>query len=160
MSPIEEQSYKIIFIMQDFIEKLKKINNYLEKGVFETVGDEAVSHYKKSFRDEGFTDRSLKKWKEVKRRINPRNPKAAAATRPILTGSGELGQSINWDKGAGRKVVVRSDKVYARVHNEGLRAGRGKGFKMPKRQFVGKSAELTKKINDKVTKHLNTIANS
>jgi phage gpG-like protein len=147
--------------MKDFIEKLKKINNYLDKGVFETVGDEAVSHYKKSFRDEGFTDRSLKKWKEVKRRINPRNPKAAAATRPILTGrSGELGSSIKWDKGAGRKVVISSDKVYAQVHNEGLRAGRGKGFKMPKRQIVGKSAELTRKINGKVAKHINTIANS
>jgi phage gpG-like protein len=147
--------------MQDFIKKLKKINNYLNNGVFETVGDEAVSHYKKSFRDEGFTDRSLKKWKEVKRRINPRNPEAASAGRPILTGrSGELGSSIKWDKGAGRKVVISSDKVYAQVHNEGLQAGRGKGFKMPKRQIVGKSAEMTKKINTEVTKNLNIIAKS
>jgi phage gpG-like protein len=145
--------------MQNFIEKLKKIKNYLNSGVFETVGDEAVSHYKKSFRDEGFTDRNLKKWKEVKRRINPRNPDAAAATRPILTGSGELGDSIKWGRGSGRKVIVRSDKVYAKVHNEGLRAGRGKGFKMPKRQFVGKSAELVRKINAKVVKNIDIIAN-
>jgi phage gpG-like protein len=145
--------------MKDFIEKLKKINNYLNEGVFEDVGNEAVSHYKKSFRDEGFTNRNLKKWKEVKRRINPRNPKAAAATLPILTKSGELGDSIKHSK-EGRKVIIRSDKVYAQVHNEGLRAGRGKGFKMPKRQFVGKSDELIKKINTKVAKHINTIAHS
>ena len=146
--------------MQNLIEKLKKINNYLNNGVFETVGNEAVSHYKKSFRDEGFTNQNLKKWKEVKRRMNPRNPKAASATLPILTKSGELGDSIKWARGSGRKVVIRSDKVYAKVHNEGGRAGRGKGFQMPKRQYIVKSAELTKKINDKVGKQINTIAHS
>ncbi|MDR3132683.1 MAG: phage virion morphogenesis protein [Prevotellaceae bacterium] len=146
--------------MQNLIEKCKKIQHYLNSGVFETVGNEAVSHYKKSFRDEGFTDRNLKKWKEVKRRINPRNPKAADATRPILTGkTADLGESIKWGR-EGRKVVIKSDKVYAKVHNEGGRAGRGKGFKMPKRQYIGKSAELTKKINTKVGKQLNTIAGS
>jgi phage gpG-like protein len=145
--------------MQNFIEKLKKIQHYLDNGVFETVGTEAVSHYKKSFRDEGFTNQNLKKWKEVKRRQNSRKSKTAAATRPILTGSGELADSIKWGRD-GRKVVIKSDKVYARVHNEGLRAGRGKGFKMPKRQFIGKSSELIKKTNTKVTNRINAIAHS
>jgi phage gpG-like protein len=146
--------------MQNLIEKLKKIQKYLDKGVFITVGNEAVSHYKKSFRNEGFTDRNLKKWKELKRRMNPRDPKANSARKFILTKSGELGDTIKWARGSGRKVVIKSDKVYAQVHNEGGRAGRGKGFQMPKRQFIGKSAELTKKINAKVAKHLNAIANS
>jgi phage gpG-like protein len=158
MSPL--QMYKIFTTMQNLIEKCKKIQNYLNKDVFETVGNEAVSHYKKSFRDEGFTDRNLKKWKEVKRRINPRNPKTASATLPILTKTGELGDSIKWEQGAGRKVIIKTDKPYAQVHNEGGRAGRGKGFKMPKRQYIGKSAELTNKINTKVGKRLNAIANS
>jgi phage gpG-like protein len=159
MSPL--QIYKIFITVKDFIEKIKKMQHFLNTQVFEVVGNEAVSHYKKSFQNEGFTDRNLKKWKEVKRRINPRNPAAAAATRPILTGrSGELGDSIKWRRGGGRRVIISSDKVYARVHNEGLRAGRGKGFKMPKRQIIGKSAELVKKINTKVVKRLNNIAKS
>ncbi|MDR3350718.1 MAG: phage virion morphogenesis protein [Prevotellaceae bacterium] len=145
--------------MQNLIKKIEKIQYYLNSGVFETVGSEAVRHYKKSFLDEGFTDRNLKKWKNVKRRLNPRDPKAAAASLPILTGSGELADSIKWARGSGRTVVISSDKVYAQVHNEGLRAGRGKGFQMPKRQFIGKSAELTKKINAKVAKQINIIAN-
>jgi phage gpG-like protein len=145
--------------MQNLIEKIKKINHFLNTQLYEVVGDEAVSHYKKSFRNEGFTNANLKKWKEVKRRMNPRNHKAAA-TRPILTGTGELADSIKYRRGSGRKVIISSDKVYAQVHNEGLRAGRGKGFRMPKRQFIGKSAELTKKINAKVARHLNAIAKS
>ena len=35
------------------------------------------------------------------------------------------------------------DVVYAKVHNEGLKAGRGRGFIMPKRQFVGQDKKLT-----------------
>ena len=34
------------------------------------------------------------------------------------------------------------DVVYAKVHNEGLRAGRGLGFQMPKRQFMGQTRKL------------------
>jgi hypothetical protein len=45
--------------MQNFIKKIEKIQNFLNDKVFEVVGNEAVSHYKKSFRDEGFTDDKL-----------------------------------------------------------------------------------------------------
>ena len=34
------------------------------------------------------------------------------------------------------------DVAYAKVHNEGLRAGRGIGFQMPKRQFMGQTKKL------------------
>ena len=34
------------------------------------------------------------------------------------------------------------DVAYAKVHNEGLRAGRGLGFQMPKRQFMGQTRKL------------------
>ena len=46
---------------------------------------------------------------------------------------------------------------YAIVHNEGLRAGRGKGFKMPKRQFIGESAVLNNKISLIIDEELTKI---
>lgn len=44
------------------------------------------------------------------------------------------------------------DVAYAKVHNEGLRAGRGLGFQMPKRQFMGqtkKLGEIQRRVIDK-----------
>ena len=44
------------------------------------------------------------------------------------------------------------DVAYAQVHNEGLRAGRGIGFQMPKRQFMGqtkKLGEIQRRVIDK-----------
>lgn len=142
--------------MKIFISKIQAIQDFLDDGLFEVVGTEAVSHYRASFRDQGFTDKSKGKWKDVHRRTNPRDATKAAAGRPILTGSGELGNSINW-KRVIRDVEIVSDKIYAEVHNKGLRAGRGKGFKMPKRQFIGKSETLNKKINKKVELRLKAI---
>jgi phage gpG-like protein len=46
---------------------------------------------------------------------------------------------------------------YARVHNEGLRAGRGRGFQMPRRQFIGESKELTKKVEDIIENEIGRI---
>ena len=142
--------------MKIFISKIQAIQNFLDDGLFEVVGAEAVSHYRASFRDQGFTDKSKGKWKNVQRRTNPRDASKAAAKRPILTGSGELGNSIHWRRSL-QDVEIYSDKIYAEVHNKGLRAGRGKGFQMPKRQFIGKSEALTRKISKKVAQRLNAI---
>jgi phage gpG-like protein len=78
----------------------------------------------------------------------------ADTRRKILTGqTGDLGRSIEW-KITGKGVVTiltdpgafGSREPYGRVHNEGLRAGRGTGFQMPKRQFIGDHPELRKAI--------------
>jgi phage gpG-like protein len=157
--------------MQNFIKTIKKIEKFLNRQVFEIVGNEAVSHYKQSFTDEGFTDTGKQKWQEVKRRTNPRNfrtitrgkrkgvsvAKKKSFTKGILVQTGELKDSIVYKRGDGRSVIISSDKVYAEVHNKGLRAGRGKGFRMPKRQFIGKSAELNKKISNKIKLYLDKI---
>jgi phage gpG-like protein len=90
-------------------------------------------------------------WKEVKRRQN--GGKKAAATRKILTGeSGDLAESIQYHK-QGRNIVISAPKVYAEIHNKGLE-GKAFGkykFTMPKRQFIGPSALLMKKINKRIT---------
>ena len=43
-------------------------------------------------------------------------------------------------------VKILTDVPYASVHNNGERSGRGRGFKMPKRQFIGYSGKLNRNI--------------
>jgi phage gpG-like protein len=50
--------------------------------------------------------------------------------------------------------------VYAKVHNEGLRAGRGAGFTMPRRQFMGMHNKLNSAIIKALEKRLSTINKS
>lgn len=127
------------------------------------VGKEAVSFYKKSFQKEAW---GRSKWKEVSRRERD-NVKGADKTRAILTGkTGDLGRSIEVKEKNNLRVVVWtnpdsfSSKIpYGRVHNEGLKAGRGKGFTMPKRQFMGYSEELNQLIIEKLEIKLKQIHN-
>lgn len=120
------------------------------------IGVEAVKHFKENFQVEGFVDGGEQKWTEVKRRTNPKT-KGAARTRKILTGkTADLGRSIKYSR-SGSNIHVYSDNKYADVHNEGLNAGRGKGFIMPKRQFIGDSKELNQKIELIITTELDKI---
>ena len=132
-------------------------------------GNEAVKLFKQNFQKESFFG---KPWKNVKRRtgytaryktksgwrtrqVPP--AKGAAGSRRILTGAtGDLGRSIKTRPGRA-SFTVYSDVPYSAVHNEGRRAGRGAGFTMPKRQFIGESPELHRAIKAKIIKHLNKI---
>jgi phage gpG-like protein len=53
-----------------------------------------------------------------------------------------------------------TDKVYAQVHNEGGRAGRGKGFIMVKREFMGPSEKLDQNIEAKLTREMDKFFES
>lgn len=145
--------------MDEFIAKINRLNNFINNDAPEVIGKEAVSHFQQSFEDEAFSNRSQKDtpWKEVKRRSDPKNKTRAAGSRKILTGpTRELADSIDYHR-QGRDVAITSDKVYAEVHNKGLKAGRGSGFKMPKRQFIGKSALLIKHTTKELEKFINRI---
>tara|TARA_R110002126_G_scaffold89252_2_gene213390 strand:- start:2388 stop:2828 length:441 start_codon:yes stop_codon:yes gene_type:complete len=112
----------------------------------------AINFFKDSFKQQGFLDRRVKKWK-------PRKQKSTT-NRAILVKSGKLRRSIATKKinaSRGRAVIGILGKagVYAGVHNFGLKAGRGKGFTMPKRQFMGDSHKLNKKIKRLIRKRLN-----
>lgn len=135
--------------MDNFIRKINRLQQYINNDVKDDIGVQAVQHFKQSFQDEAFSDKSEKDmpWQEVQRR---KKGKGAAAQRKILTGeTGELGESISYNKD-GRGVEITNPKIYAEVHNKGLRAGRGKGFKMPKRQFIGDSVLMNQKIKTKI----------
>ena len=113
------------------------------------------------------------KWKEVQRRTPGTKANTYAAkhhpaqtTRKILTGdTGDLGRSIEIREAANGTVTIwtnpstfGSKEPYGRVHNEGLRAGRGSGFTMPRRQFMGEHPELNELIVKKLEEKLKQIA--
>jgi phage gpG-like protein len=152
---------------RDFTQRLENTKQFVKEKYPDIVGVESINHFKESFDNEGFTDESLEKWQDVKRR-DPNSPwygfslenknrfSEKRTTDKILTGeTGELKESITYTKTSGT-VTIRSDKKYAAVHNFGRQAkifGK-KTFTMPKRQFIGKSGILIKKIKDKTYNEL------
>lgn len=123
------------------------------KSLKDEVKDIAVKHFTKSFDLEGFNDLPVKNWKPLKRqRAEPYR------SNKILTKTGALKKSLKSRAYVGKRiwwVEIYSNLAYANVHNEGLRSGRGRGFKMPKRQFMGESKSLDRKIQTRINNRLN-----
>lgn len=150
-------------IGKQFARFTKKIEKALRRDAPRVAGKEAVRLFKLNFMDEGFFG---KRWKEVKRRrvveVSYRTKKGnrrakyrtrgkgADGRRRILTGrTGNLGRSISSKPEVGQVTVI-ADATYSAVHNEGLRAGRGKGFAMPRRQFMGDHRKLQEALAKKI----------
>ena len=142
------------------LKDLKRFEAKVLKMVSE-MGAIGLNHFTQSFSNQGFTDTSLVKWQPRKRAsYRTRSGKIVNDnTRGILIGKGTANlRKLRKQRLDRYSIAIKSNPVtdkYARVHNEGLRAGRGKGFKMPKRKFVGYS----KSMNDKIVRMINrTIA--
>lgn len=155
---------------EQFRKKMEDVNRFAKEKVPDIVGVEAVDHFKESFDREGFTDETLQKWPDVRRRdpdsewfgFQPGNKKQFSQARTvakILTGdTGELREAITYRKEPG-KVIVSNDKPYAHVHNYGGTAkifGK-KSFLMKQRKFMGPSKTLAIKINDKIFREITNI---
>lgn len=110
------------------------------------IANEAKNHFVKSFRDGGFTDNTLVKWK-------PRKSKSKRDIgRAILVKTGDLRRSVKI-KGINKSslnIIIGSDLPYAKVHNDGLSP-------MPKRKFIGNSNKLNKKIIVIIDKRIKSI---
>lgn len=142
--------------MDDLTNKLEKIKHYLNNDLKDDVGIQAKNFFKKSFRDEGFTDKKLVKWKEVKRRQDTKN-KGASSKRKILTGSTkQLHDSIDYQT-TNNGVALVSDMIYAEINNEGGKAGRNGSAVTPKRQFIGESDTLNKMITTNIQNEITDI---
>jgi phage virion morphogenesis protein len=156
--------------LKDLEKSLRTAIAFIKTKVPDIIGTESVNHFRESFQDEGFTDKSLSKWKDVKRRdpsskwygfsANRKSRRSEAATsRKILSGeSKDLAESITYSKAPGH-IIIESDKPYAEVHNDGGKAkifGK-KEFTMPARKFIGPSEDLDQKIDDKMTRELDKI---
>lgn len=98
--------------------------NRIVKRLMNDIKVELQDEFDKNFERKAFFDRP---WK----------PRTEYTTRgSLLLVTGTLRRSIS-AKVEGMRVVFLSSVGYASVHNEGLKAGRGAGFDMPKRQFIG-----------------------
>ncbi|HRO75776.1 MAG TPA: phage virion morphogenesis protein [Crocinitomicaceae bacterium] len=158
--------------LKDLIKKLDKLEKFLKTDVKTIVGGEAVKHFKQSFRDEGFTDKTLKKWDNVKRRdasspwygfkYGKKGISNAATNRKILTGETlALQDSIQWEPTASG-VQVSAKTPYAKVQNEGgdIKVFGRKTVRLKPRPFMGDSAKLREKIDELVKKRLDNILKS
>lgn len=136
--------------------------------IFEVEG---LKFIEKNFRDQGFNDSGVDKWKkrkttdragrDITRYRTNRKGTAGALTkfgredigRAILvgheTGGDKLKNSFRARKEA-RAVRFYTYKKYAKRHNEGLDG-------MPKRQFIGKSKYLNDQISKKITQQLDIL---
>lgn len=131
-----------------------KIASAFERRIPLKVGNAGKSHFKSNFQKGGFVDQNLKKWKPAKRIGKAKGAKGQYGT--LLSARNYLYNSINY-RVLPYQVIIFTRVPYAIVHNEGLRAGRGKGFKMPKRQFIGDSAVLNNKISIIIDEELTKI---
>jgi len=152
----------------DYFKRLAAAMPALEQEIVrDVIAVEAERIHAENFRAEAFIDTPVDKWQpriedlrggyyssiqDASAGLKSRKAKRGAKKRALLVKTSTL-------KGHALKGRTRNGAVefvfpleYERVHNEGLRAGRGSGFKMPKRQFVGESKVLTERINKKAKK--------
>jgi phage gpG-like protein len=160
---------------EEFQQRLKSLEKEFKDFVSYTApkiaGTVAVRLFKQNFQNQGFFGEA---WQEVQRRqpwtrthksVAKRHP--ADTKRKILTGrTGDLGRSITCKVvGDGTAIIFTdpnafsSKEPYGRVHNEGLPAGRGSGFTMPKRQFIGDHPTLRQAIMEELEQKANEIIN-
>jgi len=161
---------KISSLGPDLVKMGQKLREKITEVLPDIIAVEGKKHFEQSFDNQGFTDKSIRKWKR-RRFGGQRNKKRGGRTkayseflrkdkgRAILVShqadkkGPHLKDSIRATK-TKKQVIFSTDKPYAQVHNEGGHAGRGAGFEMPQRQFMGPSEELNKKIERKITREM------
>ena len=170
--------------------QIPNVREYFRKhkgDIAREIGNEAVRHFKDNFRQEGFVDNGVHKWKEVKRR-DPSSPwygfeyrgqrrqkgkgkstkrlnySPAATKRKILTGSSRelqdsLRYKVNPSIGENIFLSITSDKPYASLQNEGgrIRVFGKASAIVPARPFVGNSKELNDKIDRIVQERVDAL---
>ncbi len=99
-------------LSREFEKHAEELRTLAHEKLPKMVGNLAVSLFKRNFREEAFFG---EKWVDAKRKgIGD----GASASRPTLTGTGDLGRSIQYVPGDG-EVVIFSDLEYSAIHNEG-----------------------------------------
>ena len=119
------------------------------------AGTIAQSFFKDNFRQSGFVDNSLLRWKRSKRQDNPKDKDRNYKT--LLSRRNHLFNSIR-KRTQPFTAIIFTDVIYAQVHNEGGTAGRrGHSFIMPKRQFIGESRSLNRLISSKIEQEVESL---
>lgn len=155
---------KILKDIQAFKPQLEKI--------VDAMGILAVSHFTRSFSNGGFTDETFVPWKKRKRgyetykrgKRGESGVRSMGIDRGILigkSGAGGLSRSIKSKRSGFLGIKIYTYLEYAQIHNDGLmgRAWGKHSFKMPKRQFIGYSGVLNRKIISKLDVTIKRIFN-
>lgn len=124
---------------EEFRLKVNGIRAFIQRDAKVIIKNESLSHFRQSFRDEGFTDNTLDPWPDISQKTKDRKRRRNGNLSPILTDTGDLGRSLTGTI-EGNDVVISSDLPYAERHNQGLHG-------MKKRQFMGASRQLEKRIS-------------
>ena len=118
------------------------------------IANTSKNHFVEGFRRGGFmTDDSVGGWK-------PRKYKSKRSQgRAILVKTGDLRRSILVKSRAPERIIIGTEGIrYAMVHNFGLETGRRKArFIMPKREFIGDSKTLERKLIEMLNNQLRKI---
>lgn len=128
------------------ISNLKRANMVQKKVIPRIVAERARRFFELSFKNEGFTDKSLKKWPKRKRETRE------TRDEKVLYIRGYLKRSIRRTKMTPREVRIASVGIsYANYHNNGTR-------KHPVRRFIGNSRVLEKGIQKIIERELKKAA--
>lgn len=98
--------------------KKKRLETLQNKVLPVKVGNAAVNHFKQNFRDGGFRNNGLQKWKTTRRQESG-GKSAASQYGPLLSQRDHLMNSIRYVPEAG-KVTIINDLDYALAHNTGM----------------------------------------
>jgi len=106
------------FHTPDFQKAARELRTKLNRTIPVRAGTMAKNHFRKSFRNQGFTDRTLQPWRPTKSKGN----QLGAQSEGILIESGHLRGSIrvaNAQRGEVEVTAGNQHVKYARIHNEG-----------------------------------------
>lgn len=120
------------------------------------VANKTQNFFADSWRKQGWDDTGVKAWEPRKYETPKTKGKA------ILVSTGKLRRAVQNSIREKRferiHLVIDGGSIpYAKIHNEGLRAGRGAGFIMPKRQFMGDSKALRKIQIETIKKQIDKV---
>lgn len=165
----------------DFIKKLNRLSKLYTKFP-ELAAIEAVNFSKERFVRKNWVDKGVEAWKA--RKPSPEwhsdEQKKAASRGSLMVKSGRLKRSIRKTAVTRNSVTIGTDAPYAETHNEGAvinqsvnikshtrtRKGRESRveahkrrriIKLPKRQFIGESAILLRRIERLVQREITEI---
>lgn len=156
------------------IKAIEATKDFIKNDVPRIIKVEALNSIQDTFSNQGFTDKTLKKWD--KRKVPRRNGKpikgkarekweAKNEGRAILVGhatdtkGGHMKDGFTGEA-TPERVTIHNDKIYGEVHNEGLQAGRPPGFQMPERRMIGPSEATENKMLDKIERVLHSRLNN
>lgn len=139
----------------DFFKRVQAGIKQMEREIAATIVEvEAENFHEENFQKQGFTDVGFQPWAPRK------NPDKNPLPRSLLVQTGVMKGHATKATNSGNKVIFKFPSDYMQVHNEGGRAGRGSGFTMPKRQFIGKSKLLETRIEKKVIEYMKRKLNN